>query len=246
MNELVAHSLRVSAGSHTLLHDVSIRVAVGEVVALVGPSGSGKSLTLRSILDLLSLRPGRTGGRVWVDGVERSGASLRGEVGLLFQDARASLDPLLTVRQQVTAAATLAGAEDDVLACLSRLGLEDPTWVASRYPHELSGGMAQRVAIAIALARRSRFLLCDEPTTGLDGPVQQELVRLLRKLPGVGIVFVTHDLRLLPGFADRIYVIEDGRVVEEATTLAGLRGPGALLVAATSAIAAPGWLEPRP
>ncbi|MSQ03619.1 MAG: ABC transporter ATP-binding protein [Myxococcales bacterium] len=246
MSELAAHALRVSAGPHTLLDDVSLRVTSGEVVALVGPSGSGKSLTLRSLLDLLPMRPGRTGGRVCVDGVERSGRSLRGEVSLLFQDARASLDPLRTVRHQVETAASLAGLEQDVLALLGRLAFDNPEWVASRYPHELSGGMAQRVAIAVAIARRSRFLLCDEPTTGLDAPVQRDLVRLLRGLPGVGIVFVTHDLRLLPGFADRIYVIDGGRVVEEATTLAKLQGAGARLVEATSAIAAPGWLEGGP
>ena len=245
MSELVTHSLCVCAGPNALLVDVSLRVAIGEVVALGGASGSGKSLTLRSILDLLPMRPGRTAGHVCVDGIERDGESLRGDVGLLFQDARASLDPLLTVGQQVTASAALSGVAEDVGALLGRLGFDDAERVASRYAHELSGGMAQRVAIAIALARRSRFLLCDEPTTGLDAPVQHELVRLLRRLCGVGIVFVTHDLRLLPGFADRIYVIEGGRIVEEAPTLAELNGPGARLVQATSAIAAPGWLEAR-
>lgn len=246
MSELCAEALRVRAGERELVHDVSFTVRTGEVVALVGSSGSGKSLTLRAVLDLVPARPGRVGGTVRVDGVDRSGASLRGEVGLLFQDARASLDPLQTVGTQIRASAALAGVPVDAEALLGRLGFANPGLDAERYPHELSGGMAQRAAVALTLARRSRFLFCDEPTSALDAHLQVELTRLLRALDGVGVLFVTHDLRLLPGFADRILVMDAGRIVEEASSLADLRGAGLRLVEATAAIAAPGFGRGRP
>jgi ABC-type dipeptide/oligopeptide/nickel transport system ATPase component len=239
MSRLEVKDLTVCAGNTRLLDEVSLELAVGEVVALVGSSGSGKTLTLRAILDLLPMRPGRVSGEVRVDGATRTGASLRGQVGLIFQDARASLDPLRTVGRQVRHAARLAGVPDPGPGLLSRLGFPDPEAAAGRFPHELSGGMA---ATAVALARQSRFLFCDEPTTGLDVPVQAALVRELRDLREVGILFVTHDLRLLPGFADRILVIDGGRIVEEATSLQGLAAAGRELLDATAAIAAPGWL----
>lgn len=241
MSALSAAGIAVQAGERRLLDGFGVTVAEGEVVALVGPSGSGKTLALRSLLDLLPFRPGRVAGEVRLDGVLRDGPSLRGEVGLIFQDARGSLDPLRTVGAQLAHAAGLAGAASPGPALLERLGFRDPARAASQYPHELSGGMAQRAAIAVALARKSRFLLCDEPTTGLDAPVQADLVRELRGLDGVGILFVTHDLRLLPGFADRIVVLEAGRVVEEAPSVAALTGPGRALSQLTAAIAPPGW-----
>lgn len=241
MSTLEVAGMRVRAGERLLLDDFGLRVEAGEVVAVVGASGSGKTLALRSILDLLPFRPGRIAGEVRVNGARRDGRSLRGEVGLVFQDARGSLDPLRTVGAQLAHAAGLAGEESPGPALLERLGFAEPERAAQRYAHELSGGMAQRAAIAVALARRSRFLLCDEPTTGLDAPVQAALVRELRGLREVGILFVTHDLRLLPGFADRILVLAGGRVVEEATSLEGLRGAGRALVEATAAIAPPGW-----
>jgi len=239
--ELSLTGLRVVAGATTLLDGIALTVRTGEVVALVGPSGSGKTLTLRAMLDLLPFRPGRVTGEVRVDGQLRDWRSLRGDVGLLFQDGRGSLEPTRTLGAQIAHAARLAGAAPDTAALLPRLGFPDAAAAAARYPHELSGGMAQRAAVAVALARKSRFLLCDEPTTGLDAPVKVELLRELRQLREVGIVFVTHDLRLLPGFADRILVIEGGRVVDEAATLGELRGAGRRLVEATAAIAAPRW-----
>lgn len=246
MSVLKVSGLSAAAGGRRLLYDIGLHVEIGEVVALVGASGSGKTLTLRTILDLLPFRPGRTGGEVRVDGALRSGASLRGEVGLVFQDARASLDPLRTLGAQLQHAARLARAPAPGAELLARLGFPDPDAAARRYPHELSGGMAQRAAIALALARKSRFLFCDEPTTGLDAPVQAALVRELRGLRDTGCLFVTHDLRLLPGFADRILVMDEGRVVEEATSIAALKGVGRVLVDATAAIAPPDWLGAAP
>lgn len=241
MSELRVHQLSVRSAERPLVQEVSLTVRTGEVVALVGPSGSGKTLTLRGALDVLPFRPGRVGGEVSIDGKPQPDRSLRAAVGLLFQEARASLDPLRTLGAQLTHAARLAGHAADVLTLLRQRGFSDPAFAASRYPHELSGGMAQRAATAVALARRCAFLFCDEPTTGLDASVQAELIAELRRIEQVGILFVTHDLRLLPGFADRILVMHEGRIVEEATRVEGLTGAGRRLVEATRGIAAPGW-----
>jgi ABC-type dipeptide/oligopeptide/nickel transport system ATPase component len=249
---VVADGLRIAAGSRVLVEDASFRVGAGDIVALVGSSGSGKTVTGRALLGLLPFAPGVVGGavRVTLHGrttVPRSDADFRplrgGGLGMLWQDARAALDPLRSIGRQVRDAARLAGRDirsvGVVSGPLARAGFPDPARVAELYPHELSGGMAQRAAIAIALARESRFLVADEPTTGLDPSVQRGILAQLRALAaaGVGILFITHDLRLLPGFAARVVVMDAGRVVEEAGSPAELRGVGRALVEATRKVA---------
>ncbi|MDP2310601.1 MAG: ATP-binding cassette domain-containing protein [Pseudomonadota bacterium] len=247
-DELVATGLRIVAGAHTLVHDATFRVGAGEIVALVGASGSGKTVTARALLGMLPFSPGCVAGTlaVTVNGATstpRTEAEFRplrgGAIGLLWQDARAALDPLRTVGAQVSAAATLAGAPAAPDTALARAGFGDPSRVARLYPHALSGGMAQRAAIAVALARNSRFLVADEPTTGLDPSVQRAILGQLRLLAdaGVGLLFITHDLRLLPGFATRVLVMDAGRIVEEAASTAGLLGAGRALVEATRKVA---------
>lgn len=244
---LEVDGLKVHAGAREVLRGVSFTLAGGEVVGLVGASGSGKSLCTRALLGLLPVRPGRTAGdiRLQVDGralaprTEADFATLRGGVlGLLFQDARAALNPLWTVGRHVREAATLAGTDPDPRPWLERAGLPDPS-VASRYPHELSGGMAQRAAIALGLARQSRILLADEPTTGLDPTVQRGILAQLRAVAdaGTGVLFITHDLRVLPGFADRVLVMDEGRIVEEASRPSELVGAGRALMEATARVA---------
>jgi ABC-type dipeptide/oligopeptide/nickel transport system ATPase component len=248
VDELVAEGLRIDAGARTLVEDASFRVGAGEIVALVGSSGSGKTVTARALLGMIPFAPGRVAGRVavTVGGVTttpRTDADFRplrgGALGLLWQDARAALDPLRTVGAQVLAAARLAGITVPAAELLARAGFPDPLRVARLYPHELSGGMAQRAAIAVALARDSRFLVADEPTTGLDPSVQREILAQLSALAaaGRGLLFITHDLRLLPGFATRVVVMDRGRTVEEATSIADLTGAGRLLVEATRKVA---------
>lgn len=248
MAELRVESLVVRAGTTTLLDGISLQVASGQVVAMVGSSGSGKSLTTRALLGLLPMTPGRVAGSILlVDGLntvnartEADFARLRGGIiGLLFQDARASLDPVWRIGRQISVAARLAGADPTPLPWLERAGFRDPERVALLYPHELSGGMAQRAAIAVALARQSRFLLADEPTTGLDPSVQRAVLRQLRSLAdaGMGVLFITHDLRLLPGFADRVLVMNRGRIVEAVDTVGELVGAGRSLLDATRLIA---------
>ena len=245
-------SLRVEAGARRVLDGVSFTLEAGEIVALVGESGSGKSVTARALLGLLPFRPGWTGGEITVVRAgerrpirtEADFVGLRGDVlGLLFQDARAALDPLWSVGRQVVEAARLGGdPATNLTTWLTRAGLRDADRVARAYPHELSGGMAQRVAIALALARRSPLLIADEPTTGLDPTVQRAILAELRSLAaqGHGLLFITHDLRLLPGFADRVMVMEGGRIVEESATPGELQGAGRRLVEATRKVAGGG------
>lgn len=228
--------LTIRAGDQTLVRGIDLSLATGELVALVGQSGSGKSLTSRAMLGLVDIEPGvvaadlviRAQGRElrpYAAGFgrrqrDRAFKDIRGRlVGYLPQDARAALDPLARVGRQVGAAARLAGATPDPLPWLRRANLPEPERVSRLWPHELSGGMAQRVVIAQALARGSRFLLADEPTSALDPTVQRTILDELRQLAdaGIGVLLVTHDLRVLPGLADRVVILHDGEVVERTT-----------------------------
>lgn len=259
------NGLQVKAGDTVLVHDVSLRLTAGEVVGLVGASGCGKTMTALSLLGMVEVAPGVVRGNLHIrcNGTEyqpwrtalgrdrrareRAFAPVRGTViGYMPQDARAALNPLLRVGRQVRDAAILRDASDlDPCAWLARAGLPDPGRVQHLYPHELSGGMAQRVVIAQALARGSRFLLADEPTTGLDPTVQRGILDEIRRLSaaGIGVLFITHDLRILPGLADRVLVMDNGRVVEDTTPLKLQSGelesgPGRRLVEATRRVAA--------
>lgn len=237
MTSLQAENLTVTAGGRTLLQPTNFALRVGTVLGIVGPSGSGKTLLLHAILDLLVGGPVVSAGRVLVDGQPLTQAQLRRTIGLLAQDSRGSLDPLRTAEQAVIHAARLGGAKPTSTYAseqLSRVGFANPAATAGKYPHELSGGMAQRVATAVALARGSRFLLCDEPTTGLDAAVQRQVVQELRALTQTGVVFVTHDIGLLDGFCDEVLVIEAGQIVDRARQPNELCGPGKALVDAAA------------
>lgn len=241
--------LTVKSGDRTLVHDVTLTLQRGELVGLVGASGSGKTLTCRSLLGMVDLQPGVIRGDLSVPSPggpirpyqgqhgasrrarDRLFAPIRGHlVGYLPQHAQASLDPLRRVRRQIR-------TDGAVEPWLVRAGFPeaDAPRVANLYPHQLSGGMAQRVAIAQVLALGSPYLVADEPTTGLDAAVQVQLVRTLRGLAdqGLGILMVTHDLGLLRDTAHRLLLMDRGQVVEhwtadridagEAETAAGRR-----------------------
>ena len=245
-----------------LLRGVSLQLTGGQLTALVGASGSGKSLTVRALLGLSGLTV--TAGRLSVhDGdritrpydslpnataVERSFATLRGAVlGWIPQDGRAALDPLREVGAQLTAVARRAGHDPNPGRWLERAGQRDAHRVSRLYPHELSGGMAQRVNVALALARGARFLLADEPTTGLDPTVQEAVLTTLRALvdnDGVAVLLVTHDLRLVPRLADTLLVMHAGEIVADgpAQALRELTHPAAVALRDATARVSGGWL----
>jgi len=228
-------SLRMPAvARRPLLDGVDLTVDRGEVVGLVGESGSGKSLTARAILGLLPAGA-EVGGSIEVDGLDVLAAGrdeLRrmrsAQVSMVFQDPRAAINPLRRIGDYLTESVRLARGGDAreasarALELLEAVGLPDPRRHLRQFPHELSGGMLQRVMIAGALMGDPSLLLCDEPTTALDVTTQAEIVSILGRLQaeqGVGLLFITHDLDLAAAICDRVYVMYAGRVVETAAAM---------------------------
>lgn len=202
-----------------------------ERLGIVGESGSGKSQTGRAILGLTP-PPGRaTAKRLEFDGIDLAAATpatwraLRGaRISMVMQDPKFSLNPVMTVgRQLVESVRTHGGvskaeARDRALAMLEAVQIRDPARVMGAYPHELSGGMGQRAMIAMMLVTEPDLLIADEPTSALDVTVQIEVLRILDRLVderGMGLIFISHDLRLVSSFCDRVLVMYAGRVVEE-------------------------------
>jgi peptide/nickel transport system ATP-binding protein len=223
------------------VNGVSLDVARGEVVALIGESGSGKSVTLRTLLRLHPPRRTRLGGQVRVGDqdvlamTERQLADFRGKVvSMIFQEPLLALDPVYTVGQQIVESIRRhepvdeATARKRALELFERVRIPSPERRLAAYPHEMSGGMRQRAMIALALACRPQVLLADEPTTALDATVQIQILLLLRELQrelGLSIVFVTHDIGAALEVADRIAVMYAGRIVEEGTARELIRAP---------------------
>jgi len=219
-------------GTATVVDQVSWEVGAGETLAVVGESGSGKSVTALAVMGLLPSPPARVTGEVWMDGrdllqqSEREWRRTRGrEVGLVFQDPMTSLNPYLTVGRQVTEGIEhhlgLSGQElrDRAVELLGLVGIPTPEARLSDYPHQFSGGMRQRVMIAVALACEPRVLIADEATTALDVTTQAQIIELLARLQqelGMGLVWITHDLGVVAGIAARVSVMYAGQVVEEA------------------------------
>ncbi|GAA1752693.1 dipeptide ABC transporter ATP-binding protein [Agromyces humatus] len=238
-----------------LLDAISITVAEGETVGLVGESGSGKSLTARSVLGLLPDRA-ETGGSVHLLGRSVLGASRselldlrRTTASMIFQDPRAGINPMRTVGDHLTEAMRLceqrsaADARAAASSLLAAVRMPRPDEHLRQYPHELSGGMLQRVMIAGALSSSPRLLICDEPTTALDVTTQAEIIAVLaeqRASRGMGMLFITHDLNLAASICDRVYVMNAGRVEEQGDARQVFRDPQAAytkrLVAATPTI----------
>jgi peptide/nickel transport system ATP-binding protein len=210
---------------------VDLTLERGQAVALIGESGSGKSVTLRAIMRLNPERRTRIGGTIRVGGADVMAMSakalraLRGRaVAMIFQEPLLALDPVYTVGQQIIEAIrqheriSTAAARQRALALFERVRIPSPERRLDAYPHEMSGGMRQRAMIALALACRPQVLLADEPTTALDATVQIQILLLLRELQaelGLSTIFVTHDLGAAVEVADRIAVMYAGRIVEE-------------------------------
>jgi oligopeptide/dipeptide ABC transporter ATP-binding protein len=230
-------------GRVAVVDDISFHVSAGEVLALVGESGCGKSMTAFSIMRLVP-RPGRISGRITLDGKDvlslpvAEMRALRGSTAaMIFQEPMTSLNPVYTVGGQVVEAIRLHervsvdAARRRVMELFDRVGIPDPEARLDSYPHELSGGLKQRVMIAMALSMRPRLLIADEPTTALDVTIQAQILELMRELQretGTAILLITHDLGVVNELADRIAVMYAAKLVERAdrgTLLGGARHP---------------------
>ena len=215
-----------------LIHDVSFTVAPGESVALIGESGCGKTVTAMAVLGLLPRAFAVTGGQIRLAGRDLLGCTprqLRGvrgrSIGAIFQEPMSSLDPTMRVGDQIAEARRLHLGESRKVArvrakeLLDRVGIADAQRRLDSYPHELSGGMQQRVMIASAIACDPELVLADEPTTALDVTIQAEILDLLRELrreQGIAVLLVTHDLGVVADFCDRVVAMYAGTVVERA------------------------------
>ena len=220
---------------------VSLSASAGQAVGLVGESGSGKSLTLRAAMDLLPAPARISGGAIIVDGVDVTGLSpkrrrqqLSSVMSMIFQDSLTALNPTMRVGDQVAEVpfrrlgTTRSAARARAVDLLAQVGIKDPERRYRAYPHELSGGMRQRVCIAIALSADPGLILADEPTTALDVTIQAQVLGVLaglRQERGVGLVLVTHDLAVVSGTCEHLNVMYGGRIVESGVTADLLDAP---------------------
>ncbi|WP_094797630.1 MULTISPECIES: ABC transporter ATP-binding protein [Bordetella] len=222
------------AGVVKAVDGVDLSVGAGEILGLVGESGSGKSITGFSLLGLVD-PPGRVvDGEIRLNGEDLRQASprrwreLRGsDIAMIFQDPMMTLNPVLRVDTQMVETVlahrrvSRADAHARALEVLTKVGIPSPQERLRAYPHQLSGGMRQRVAIAIALLNAPRLIIADEPTTALDVTIQGQILYEMQKLcreTGTGLIWITHDLAVVAGLADRVAVMYAGRVVETGTT----------------------------
>ena len=220
---------------------VSLAVAPGEAVGLVGESGSGKSMTLKAILGVLPPEAKVTSGNVVLDGTDLTGLShsalnkVRGRrIAMIFQEPMSALNPVMRVGNQIAEGPRVhlgmsrAQSVQRALELMRRVGIPDPERRFRAFPHEFSGGMRQRVMIAIALSCDPELILCDEPTTALDVTIQDQILRLLAQLcreSGTSLIFVTHDLPVVAQICHQVAVMYAGRIVERGTVSAVFRAP---------------------
>jgi oligopeptide transport system ATP-binding protein len=224
------------------VEDVSFSVDAGKTLGIVGESGSGKSVTCYSLLGLIPKPPGRIhSGTAIFDGIdllktpEKEMNKIRGKrISMIFQDPMTSLNPFMKVSDQLTEPLELheglkgKAALDRAIEALAEVGIHEPEKRVHSYPHEFSGGMRQRVMIAMALITRPELLICDEPTTALDVTVQKQVLDLIRerqKQLGTAVIFITHDLAVVSEVCDHINVMYAGRIVESATKADLFRDP---------------------
>ncbi|MDQ0349116.1 ABC transporter ATP-binding protein [Ancylobacter vacuolatus] len=226
----------------TAIDDVSFEIAAGEILGVVGESGAGKSVTGTAVLGLLERPARQAGGRILFDGRridtldEDAMRALRGkEIAAVFQDPLTSLDPLMTIGDQLTETIRThldlnpAEAVERAARLLAEVGIPAPRERLASYPHEMSGGMRQRVVLALAFSCEPRLIIADEPTTALDVSIQAQILDLLRAMcreRGTAVMLVTHDMGVIAEVADRVAVMYAGRLVEV--------GPTASLLAAAA------------
>ena len=222
---------------HGILHairGVSFDLYKGETLAIVGESGSGKSVSARTIMGLLAGNSIYEDGEILFNGLdltrvdEEAMQSIRGsKISMIFQDPMSSLNPIQTVGKQIAEALIYkqgmpkAMAKERVIELLTRVGISEPEKRFKQYPHQFSGGMRQRIVIAIALANNAEVLICDEPTTSLDVTIQGQILGLINELKlsrDLSIIFITHDLGVVANVADRVAVMYAGKIVEYGNT----------------------------
>lgn len=243
MPELIIQDLTVrsTATEPPILSRVSLTVRPGEFVALVGGSGSGKTMTAKSVLQLLPEPLRIESGSIRLGQLDVTNAPetelnrIRGgRLGMLFQQPKRMFNPNRTIRKHLKEPLKLHSglggklADRKVLDLLAEVGFEDPEWGARAYPHQLSGGMAQRAMTAMALAGQPEILLADEPTSALDKVLESQILELLdceRRQRGLGILYITHNLASVAAFADRVLVMDAGKIVESGTTEEVLGNP---------------------
>lgn len=236
-------SFRIADDYYAAVDEVTLKVGTNEILAIVGESGSGKSALAYSIMGLHARA--KIEGSIYYKGQDIAALptsklnKLRGkEMGMIFQDPLSALNPLMTVGKQIEEVILLHRPElakkerrREVAELLAKVGIPRPEHTAGLFPHELSGGMRQRIVIAIAIANEPKLLIADEPTTALDVTIQLQILELIRKLKnesGAGVILITHDLGVVAEMADRVAVMYAGQIVEIAdiyTLLADARHP---------------------
>ncbi|AVL43021.1 ABC transporter ATP-binding protein [Streptobacillus moniliformis] len=226
-------SFNTYAGEVKALRDISFTVDRGETLAIVGESGSGKSVTVQSIMKLIPTPPGEyKSGEIIFDGVdllklnEKEMRKYRGgRIGMIFQDPMTSLNPVIKIGHQIMEGILIhknvskKEAKKMAIDMLAKVGIPKPEERFEQYPHQFSGGMRQRVVIAIALACEPDLLICDEPTTALDVTIQAQILELINKLKkelNIGVILITHDLGVVAETSDRVIVMYAGEKMEEA------------------------------
>ena len=223
-------SFRTRSGKVEAVRGVDFTLNRGETIAIVGESGSGKSVTMKTVMGILTKNAVVESGEIWYEGLNLAGADekvfeqIRGKrIGIIFQDPLSALNPLMKIGKQIAEVylerekISRKEARQKTLKLMASVGIPDPEIRYNQYPFQFSGGMRQRIVIAIALANDPDVLICDEPTTALDVTVQAKILQLIQQIKkdrGLSVIFITHDMGVVANIADRVYVMYAGRVVE--------------------------------
>lgn len=213
------------------LRQFNLSLEKGEILGIVGESGSGKSTSMDAIMGLLPPTAWIKSGEVYLEGEEISSKirKIRGkEIAMIFQDPTKALNPVMRIGKQIEEAIVTPNPKQRVLDLLRKVGITDPETRYNQYPHELSGGMCQRVFIAIALAASPKILIADEPTTALDATIQEQILCLLKEIQAqekMSMIIISHDLNVIKGLCHRMLVLYAGLIVEEGRVQDVLQNP---------------------